>query len=635
MWNYKKQILAGDDHARHNLAANWRIVMQELDGRMSAISYASAWDKLPEWKIYENQRFQDLLEQVDKQRKWYTESSLDIIQKSGRSAATLGLSHAQQLIHDSYTGSNMIGAFNIVPFEAVENMMGLLKPSTEGEGRGVIFELLNAAWPAAVHDMASALISGVALGLSPDEIARDMRLGLTGAANRTQTIARTETMRVYRSATQQQYIESGVVEYMMRVSTRDRRVCPTCMIMDGEVIQLHEEMAEHPNGRCTLIPKLIGGEVPEWQKGRDWFFDQDEETQKAILGKQRWELYDAGKFELNQLVNKATHPIYGSAYQVVTVKDLKAGNFGTVNVGKRLDTRWAVGATEDASRWDDAFKPTPTAPPKKTRTRKIVTPTAPPVTGTTPVGAPVTGIPAAPTVVPDPQINLEFTPDQQLKDVVVGKAENLLQQHGIFRKQAEDAMADLVKDKDLRIEVKTATMKKVVKSGRFMSQFESGASGGYLSPSFRAEAEEKGVGFPQNADAKKRPIYGYVDIGKERVSSYGDISVVLKPEVKARTTITMGDSLGGFSAGAQLATPILKPGIEGIGDTYLMSNVANWINTRDNKALIDGISYVEMQVQGGVSLSDIAYVHDHSGRLDDKTKKAFEKAGLEIRTHPR
>ncbi len=89
---------------------------------------------------------------------------------------------------------------------------------------------------------------------------------------------------------------------------------------------------------------------------------------------------------------------------------------------------------------------------------------------------------------------------------------------------------------------------------RYKNQFETGASGGALSGSSRRSTEKQLFGSAyDSADGDKRCKYGNLNLlssflGDDRASHYGKSYFVLNDkEVRERTTITSGDSLGAVS----------------------------------------------------------------------------------------
>jgi SPP1 gp7 family putative phage head morphogenesis protein len=158
------------------------------------------------------------------------------------------------------------------------------------------------------------LIEGVAFGHGPRVIASNMRAGVGITLDRALSIARTETLRVYRAASQAQYKTSGVVNMYRRMSARDHRVCIACLLMDGHLFPVDEPFAEHVQGRCVPVPEVLGLPVIEWPDGKTWFLAQDVNYQREILGPGRYEAWRAGDFELDEVVSRKTDSVWGDAF---------------------------------------------------------------------------------------------------------------------------------------------------------------------------------------------------------------------------------------------------------------------------------------------------------------------------------
>ena len=142
----------------------------------------------------------------------------------------------------------------------------------------------------------------------------------------------------------------------------------------------------------------------------------------------------------------------------------------------------------------------------------------------------------------------------------------------------------------------------ILTDGRFKTQFETGASGGLFDVEFRSRSERAGLGIPEHVDLTQRPVYGYVKAGSPKVSQYGGVEFELKESVKERATYTLGDSLGRFDLGTAVGSPISDPdllGCDGLIDLYHEYGARQ-------------VPYIEAQIQGGVSVSDVARIIVHS-----------------------
>lgn len=211
-----------------------------------------------------------------------------------------------------------IGAVSLGGHLPVEAIAKLMEASMNGTPLG---DLLTARFGEHMEDALAMLVDGVAQGINPREIARRMVKELGPLADNALTIARTESLKAYRLATNEAYRLSGIVKQYKRVSARNARTCMACLMDDGAVYNIDVPLPEHPNGRCTTVPILPGAD-PEWQHGKEWFQQQDEQTQRRMMGSAKYDAWKEGRFELDALVSVKKDEKWGDSLAVVPLKDL-------------------------------------------------------------------------------------------------------------------------------------------------------------------------------------------------------------------------------------------------------------------------------------------------------------------------
>jgi hypothetical protein len=170
---------------------------------------------------------------------------------------------------------------------------------------------------------------------------------------------------------------------------------------------------------------------------------------------------------------------------------------------------------------------------------------------------------------------------------------------------------------------KSFTLKAIIKDKKFKSlnEVETNFGGRFkIAETYRQNRKslENGAwGIPENA---QQPIYGYMDqkvtihrttgntFQEPSVTAYGDIQIILKDEIKNRTTITLGDSLN------SKRTPVeINEALAG-----------NLSNAQVSSAVdIGAYDYYEAQIHGGLSITDIKEI-----RLNGSTVSAAEKQAL-------
>lgn len=154
---------------------------------------------------------------------------------------------------------------------------------------------------------------------------------------------------------------------------------------------------------------------------------------------------------------------------------------------------------------------------------------------------------------------------------------------------------------------------KILKSGRWKTQFESGASRGAYAPSYRAQHETASLDLHPGIDPRYRPVYGHVRMEEGDLSSYfgaesyGDIVWEMKPEIKERTTMTLGDSLGDPTRHLPMTGEVSEEDILGLGGrSSLYEDSTRPVRDRMIRATDD--PYIEVQIMGGVTLDDVETV---------------------------
>lgn len=323
MFQFKGDLLAREADQMRIMARRWLQMETSLQGSFDALALEIEnlrlkGESIPVSKLIRMQRYRSLLEQISEQLSLYADFADQTISNGQRELIGLGINHASEAIRSYYRTYNRVAAgFDILPFSAVENMIGLA-----GDG-SPLRALLQASWPDAVDGLTTQLINAVALGKNPNDTARAMRKGFGVGYTRSINIARTEQLRVYRTAAVQEYKASQVVKGYKRLSARDTRVCLACLMADdGTIYDLDVVFEEHPQGRCTTVPVVIGLPAVEWQNGQNWFLSRTPDEQRAMMGPGAYDAWKSGSFDLGDLVKRVHNDTWGTSLQTTTLKEL-------------------------------------------------------------------------------------------------------------------------------------------------------------------------------------------------------------------------------------------------------------------------------------------------------------------------
>lgn len=322
MRRHKAALLAREAAQMREMARRWLEVEAALEGQLSALAQETAGQPLTQGQLYRKERFQTLLVQARREMERYAGYAEGLITQTQREYGRLGLQHAAEAVQTTFLETGKVGPyFNRLPIEALELTAGLA-----GDG-SPLRKLLMDSWPEVADGLTRSLLKGVALGWGPAKTAKAMREQMATGLERALTIARTEQMRVYRAASDQQYQESGVVQGKRRLVAAFG-ACAACLARDGELLPLDEPAYDHPNGRCTFIPVVDGMPAPQWQKGPEWFKEQPAEYQRKILGPGRYEAWKAGKFDFADLARDSKSEVWGRSLGVRPLKELVDGRSG-------------------------------------------------------------------------------------------------------------------------------------------------------------------------------------------------------------------------------------------------------------------------------------------------------------------
>lgn len=174
----------------------------------------------------------------------------------------------------------------------------------------------------------------------------------------------------------------------------------------------------------------------------------------------------------------------------------------------------------------------------------------------------------------------------------------------------------------------------LLNDGRFKNQLETKAAVGHFDPELRRRIDRELFGVAKDTSPREHPMYGFLTDDLDRAwarrdggaTGYGPIALILKREIKARTTFTDGDSLNdnrpwdGYVS--SVPSPVNAP------------TFRSFVHRRD---LLKARSvrdiprvYVEAQVHGGLSLADIDTVlFDRQADLD-AFRARLEAHGLKV-----
>lgn len=304
--------------------AVWQRVKVQLDALAKQIDDArKAGEQIePSW-LFRRNRLQSLLAQVEQEIARFADYAEPALREQQRQAIEAAQRHAEQLVLMQLPEVTM--SWSRLPGEAVTDLIGF----TEA---GPLRELLDKLGPQTSEGFRRALIESVAVGHNPRETARRVRKEFSIGLARALRISRTEQLRSYREATRRNYeANSDIIEGWIWLAAKQDRTCPMCLAMDGTFHKLNERLNDHPNGRCAMVPVVKGKDMPKHETGAEWFEQQDEATQRKVLGNAGYEAFKSGKVTLDDFVGQKRSKDWGTTRYAKSLTQI---------LGKEEATKW-------------------------------------------------------------------------------------------------------------------------------------------------------------------------------------------------------------------------------------------------------------------------------------------------------
>lgn len=580
---YQSNLQGMDRRALGGLARTYREIQPDfraaVEGIQAQAARAAGVGRAPSaaW-AFQTARYQQLDAQVQAMVARLTIVTGTYADEAGMAALTAQNKFFERLAQGqaSYGAAGDIRGWATLPSRTVESFMGLSQASP------LMRKFEAEAGRDAMRAVRTTLAGGIATGRPARVTARLMQQRVAGVTlTRAMTITRTESARARRAAALASFQQNPVVRGWVWRAALDRS-CPACIALHGKEFPTDEMQQGHPNCRCVMVPMRHRGVNPDVGTGGSWLATKTPEEWRSILGPGRAEWLSRASTE-----------------------ELRKG--GTSIIGA-LDRALARQVTLQPHRgYGGMYRPTTLG---QLRGR----PTAPALPPASPRGAPV-------------RPNIEQSFRNQARTRWEREYGRLPADAPIPRRQLEireHVRAELARG-ELSMRRTPRSSLSILREGRFKSQFETGRSGGSLSPSSRGAAEHRMFGYPAPKGAirdpntgmtvkpadthaewnavfpgEKRPVYGYIKDPATDVDGaewYGDVRFVMKNEVRARSTFTNGDSLG-----------------EAFSPFHFDDDNLEWVTTSGygsalgDKWKLGTNGYTEVQYHGGLHMSDVAEV---------------------------
>lgn len=213
---------------------------------------------------------------------------------------------------------------------------------------------------------------------------------------------------------------------------------------------------------------------------------------------------------------------------------------------------------------------------------------------------------------------------------------------------SRNVLKEVISNSAYSMRFKSANIDKLIESGRFMNQFETGTSGGTVNTKYRRQAtnqlfglsgkrlkksEFEKYGYFGNKDAYKDFVHNSTSWGG--VGQYGDVIIhFAKDKMAGKTTFTVNNSLGPAVYQELVADNPNRPNLVGIDKELLKETVdllkAGNIKTPEEASKALGVRYLETQYHGEVGMSDISSMYFTKDKPSDKQIQSLREFGIKL-----
>lgn len=309
----RDEIAAADEANLQAISRAYATMYDRLQGDVDALMLAI--EDLEEPTMAEIKRlpqYKRLMSQAEKELDRFTTYLEVTIGAAAIVALGLGLSHSEMMVN-----SLIGGGFKGLGAGAMQKLLDYLRPD------GPLYKRLQFLTGATIDKVVQAIVDGVGLGYNPRKIADLIQDafggGLTDALRNTRTVQ----LYAYRDAARANYMATdGIVTGWIWWAELDDVCCMSCVAEHGTFHELDEQLNDHYNGRCAAIPFIPGLSEEPSELGQAWFEGLSEEEQRAMMGNEKWQAWQDGKFEFGKLSQEQENDVYGKMRTEASLQSL-------------------------------------------------------------------------------------------------------------------------------------------------------------------------------------------------------------------------------------------------------------------------------------------------------------------------
>lgn len=331
---FRARLLARERAAATQLVQAYGLGFREIQSQFEALSgrlqaqFATTGFAPSRAQLIRLDTMQSLLGQIENQVGRYATFADTLIATSVQAEIQNALLDSRSIVSSFFSPgpgrTALVAAWDILPVEAVNNAIGFTAP-----GSPLFTRLSSSLGTAVAERVRDGLVTAIIAGDNPKVWAAALRREMGVGLSWSMTTARTAQLWSYREATRSSYLNNSdiVGSWTWFATLDDERTCMSCIAQHGSIHQLTETLNDHQNGRCVQIPNLVSPEKfglsnPEIPSGESWFESQSPARQLSMMGPGKYDAWQKGLFNFNDLSQPYVDPVYGDMVTEATLGQL-------------------------------------------------------------------------------------------------------------------------------------------------------------------------------------------------------------------------------------------------------------------------------------------------------------------------
>lgn len=321
---YRRGILTLDDAVLVRLQEAYAPARERLLRLVeSLVGQISAGDALSVTEAMQLGRARELLRLIEIEAGKLAELTGELVPSAQSTAIQQAIERARMLTIAQGTtvreASRVAARWTSLNSSAVSDLVGSLSDGSP------LADWIERVVPESVQTVRDTLLDGVARGINPEDLARQLAAATDLPLQRAMTFSRTETMRAYRSASLASFAQQSDILSGWQWSCAPTGACVACVAKDGEVYPLTVmHFPAHPRCRCTAIPVLKDDSLlPQLETAGDRFRALPMEEQVKALPVGARAEYRAGRLTLDDFVHERHDDEWGTSVQVASIQQAR------------------------------------------------------------------------------------------------------------------------------------------------------------------------------------------------------------------------------------------------------------------------------------------------------------------------